>query len=217
MIKTIILDFDGVIVESLGVKTQAFRDLFSDCPQELEQIMGYHLAHNSVSRYIKFEHIVTHILHQTYDEERKKELGARFSRLVRQKVIECPYVAGAEEFLRYFYPRVPLYVASSTPQEELEAIIKARGINKYFRDLYGSPPWEKSKVVRKIMTEEGTSPDAIAYVGDSHEDYKVAQNTGVFFLARINEEPFDTPGIPVYEDLFGIKQYLQKIMDGNES
>jgi len=217
MIKTIILDFDGVIVESLGIKTQAFRELFSNYPQYLEQIMSYHLAHNSISRYIKFEYIVEHILGETYDEERKKELGARFSHLVRQKVTECPYVAGAEEFLQYFSPKVPLYVASATPQEEVEAIIRARGIDGHFKEIYGFPPWEKSQVVRKIMAEESANPDAVAYVGDSQEDYKVARDTGVFFVGRINEESFDNLEIPLYQDLFGVKTHLQSIMDWNES
>ena len=216
MIKTIILDFDGVIVESLGIKTQAFRDLFSDYPQYIEQIMSYHLAHNSVSRYIKFEHIVKHILGETYDEERKRELGARFSQFVRQKVIECPYVAGAEEFLHYFSPRVPLYVASATPHEELEAIIKARGIGRYFKEIYGTP-WQKGEVVQKVMLKEKVNADAVAYVGDSQEDYKVARDTGVFFVGRISEESFDNLEIPLYQDLFGVKTHLQSIMDWNES
>jgi len=214
MIKTIILDFDGVIVESLGVKIQAFRELFSDYPTQFEEIMNYLQAHNSISRYIKFEHIVKNILHQTYDEERKKELGTRFSRLVQQKVIECPYVTGAEEFLQYFAPRVPLYVASATPQEELEGIIRARGIQRYFKGIYGFPPWEKRQVVRKIMTEERLTPEDIAYVGDSHEDYKVAHETGIIFVARLNEEPFDTRGIPAYQDLTGVKKYLEKMVNG---
>jgi len=215
MIKTIILDFDGVVVESLGIKTQAFRDLFSDYPQHIGDIMSYHLSHNSISRYIKFEYIVTHILGETYDEKRRKELGARFSELVRQKVIECPYVAGAEEFLRYFSSKVPLYVASATRHEELEAIIKARGIDRYFKEIYGTP-WEKHEVVQKVMLKEKVNPDAVAYIGDSREDYKAAQEAGVLFVGRINEEPLDNLGIPVYQDLFGIKTHLQKMIDGNE-
>ena len=59
MIRAIVLDFDGVIVESLGIKTQAFRDLFSDYPQHLGDIMSYHLSHTSILRYIKFEYIKT--------------------------------------------------------------------------------------------------------------------------------------------------------------
>lgn len=211
-IRVIVLDFDGVIVESLGIKTQAFRDLFSGYPQYLDQIMSYHLAHNAISRYIKFEYIVTHILGETYDEERAKKIGTRFSKLVRQKIIECPYVEGAEEFLRYFSPNVPLYVASATPQEELEAIIKARGINRYFKGIYGTP-WEKHEVVQQVMLKEKVNPDAVAYVGDSREDYKVAQETGIFFVGRMNEESFDNLGIPAYKDLFGVKTCLQGMMD----
>jgi phosphoglycolate phosphatase-like HAD superfamily hydrolase len=215
-IRVIILDFDGVVVESLGIKTQAFRDLFSDYPQHLDPIMNYHLAHNAISRYIKFEYIVTHILGETYDEGRAKEIGTRFSKLVRQKIIECPYVEGAAEFLHYFSSTVPLYVASATPQEELETIINARGINKYFKGVYGTP-WKKYEVVQKVMLKEEVDSDAVAYVGDSREDYKVAQATGIFFVGRINEEPFDDLAIPAYKDLFGVKTCLQRMMGGSKS
>ncbi|GAF78578.1 unnamed protein product, partial [marine sediment metagenome] len=34
MIKAIIFDFDGVIVESSDIKTEAFRELFQDYPQK---------------------------------------------------------------------------------------------------------------------------------------------------------------------------------------
>ena len=66
MIKVIILDFDGVIVESLDIKTQAFRDLFSNYPEHIDEIMNYQLEYNPFSRYIKFEHIVTNILNYSH-------------------------------------------------------------------------------------------------------------------------------------------------------
>ncbi len=215
MIRVIILDFDGVIVESLNIKTQAFRDLFNGYPRHLDEIMSYHLAHNAISRYIKFEHIVTHILGETYNTEREKELGARYSKLVCQKVIECPYVAGAEEFLQYFSPKVPLYLASASPQDEIEVIVKARGIDRYFKEMYGFP-CKKYDVIHRVMSAEKVNPGAIAYIGDSREDYKVARETGVFFIGRMNEESFDNLGIPVYQDLFGVKTHLQRMIDGNE-
>jgi phosphoglycolate phosphatase-like HAD superfamily hydrolase len=216
MIKAIILDFDGVVVESQGIKNQAFRDLFSDYPQYLNQIMSYHLAHNAVSRYIKFEYIVTHILGEMYDEDRAKEIAARFSGLVCQRIIECSYVEGAEELLEYFSSKVPLYIASVTPQEELEAIIRARQLKRYFKGLYGTP-WDKCEVVREVMLKERVNPNAVVYVGDSKEDYKVAEETGVLFIGRINEELFDNLAVPAYKDLFGIKAHLQRMMDGDQS
>ena len=44
-LKTIILDFDGTLVESVGIKDAAFEALFSEYPEHLECIMAYHLSH----------------------------------------------------------------------------------------------------------------------------------------------------------------------------
>lgn len=209
----LILDFDGVIVESLGIKTEAFRELFSDYPEHIDRIMRHHLEYNAFSRFIKFKHIVTQILGETYDEEREKELGTRFSQLVYQKVVECPYVKGAEEFLGYFSGLVPLFVASSSPREELVAIIKARGIDRYFKGMYGTP-WQKYDVFLKVMSEEKVTPDEVAYVGDSNEDLLVAEKTGVFFIGRLNEEVFNSSSIAIYPDLTGVKAHLQGMIGG---
>lgn len=207
-IKTIILDFDGVIVESEEIKNQAFRDLFSDYPQYLDQIMSYHLEHKTTSRYEKFEHIVTHILGESYDNKRAEEINSQFSPFVRQRIIECPYVPGAEDFLRYFSSKLTLYLVSATPQEELEMILKSRGIDKYFTRVYGNP-WEKTDAIGEVMREEGFGPEAIVYVGDTMEDYKVANQLGISFVGRLNKDPFDNLGIPVYKDMSEIQEYLQ--------
>ena len=38
MIKALIFDFDGVLAESVDVKTKAFLNLFKEYPQHLEEI-----------------------------------------------------------------------------------------------------------------------------------------------------------------------------------
>ena len=68
VIKVIVLDFDGVIVESVGIKTEAFRELFRDSPQ-VEEIYQYHLANNALSRFEKFPYICENILGRKYTEE----------------------------------------------------------------------------------------------------------------------------------------------------
>ena len=39
MIKTVILDFDGVIVESVDIKTQAFKEIFGEYHDKLDEII----------------------------------------------------------------------------------------------------------------------------------------------------------------------------------
>lgn len=56
MIEVIILDFDGVVVESVDIKTEAFRELFQEY-ENVDDIVQYHLQNNAISRFIKFKYI----------------------------------------------------------------------------------------------------------------------------------------------------------------
>lgn len=211
-IKTIVLDFDGVIVESEEIKNQAFRDLFSDYPQYVDQIMSYHLAHKTTSRYDKFEFIVTNILGETYNESRASVIDSRFSPLIRQRIIECPYVPGAEDFLDFFSSKLPLYLVSATPQGELGDIVKARGIGEYFKKTYGNP-WQKTDAIEEIMHEENVIPEAIVYIGDTMDDYRVAEQLGLLFVGRINQQSFDSIKIMVCNDMVEVKNFVNDLID----
>ena len=100
--KVILLDFDGVIVESVGIKDQAMRALFQDVPEHLNQIMDYHLAHNATIRFEKFKYITERILQKPYPKEEEARLSKRFSELVFQKIVACPFVEGSLDFLRFY-------------------------------------------------------------------------------------------------------------------
>jgi beta-phosphoglucomutase-like phosphatase (HAD superfamily) len=54
-VKAVLFDFDGVIVESVYVKTEAFRELFAGESEYLSEILAFHLANGGMSRYTKFE------------------------------------------------------------------------------------------------------------------------------------------------------------------
>jgi len=205
--KVIVLDFDGVIVESVGIKDRAFEQLFKDYPDCIEEIMEYHLSHNATVRFEKFKHITENILRRNYTKETEENLSQRFSHLVFNNIIECPYVAGAEDFLEYFYKKIPLYVASASPERELREIIEARGLGKYFKRIYAIP-WVKKGIIQDILADEDISPMEAAFIGDSPEDYMAAQETGVFFVGRYSNKSFNKAAIPIYKDLFEIKHFL---------
>ena len=137
--KTIVFDFDGTLVESVGIKDQAFVYLFSGFPEQFPAIMDYHLAHNAVIRFDKFKHIYEEILKQEFNETIQQDLSQRYSRFVKERVIACPAVEGSQEFLTIFAQRVPLYLLSVNPLEELKDILNARGLQDYFKDIYAHP------------------------------------------------------------------------------
>lgn len=208
-LQTIILDFDGTIVESVGIKDSAFKTLFSEYPEHLDSIMEYHLSHNATVRFEKFKHIAENILNQEYNKVTKRILSNRFSELVFKRIVECPYVHGAEEFLEHFWSRIPLYLASASPVEELEKILEARDLKKYFKNVYAIP-WVKMDVIQDILKRENILPEEAVFIGDAFEDYEAARSTEVFFIGRDSNKSFHGADIPVYKDMFDIKAFLCK-------
>ncbi len=208
-IKLIILDFDGVIVESLDVKTESFRELFKN-NEKVDEIIRYHHNNRAFSRFVKFKHIYENILGKEYNEQVAKELGEKFSEIVFQKVVACPMVAGAENFLKIFSRTYPIYLISATPQEELERIVASRNLDGFFKQVWGIPPGNKIDYINHALKNENARPEEAVSIGDTREDFNVAQKTGVRFVGRINQESFDDLGVPVFPDMNGIAKWLQK-------
>lgn len=208
MIKVIVLDFDGVIVESVDIKTEAFRELFRDSPQ-VEEIYQYHLANNALSRFEKFPHIYENILGRKYTEEIGLELSQRYSALVFQKIISCPLVAGVEEFLQTLAATHAIYLVSATPQEDLVQVVEARGLHGYFKEIWGIPPGNKPDYIRRALEIEKAKPFECVYIGDMVEDFWVAQSAGVLFVGRESRENLDNLSVPVFPDMRGIMEWIK--------
>ena len=205
--KIIILDFDGVIVESNSIKDLAFDRLFRDEPKHHAEIMAYHLAHNAVDRHEKFRYIAECILHREPTTELLSQWALQFSKDTRQAIISCPFVPGAEDFLRKFHDKIPLYLASATPQDELDLIVKARKIRHYFVEVFGAP--EKKRVmISKVLARESAAPEDCLFVGDSQEDWASAEEMGIGFIGRRGRSEFHSAGFPVIYDLHDLNKYV---------
>ena len=185
MIKAIVFDFDGVILESADIKTEAFAELFSEYPEHRKKIVDYHIENGGISRFVKFRHIYKNILVKKLTEEKEENLGKRFSDIVLAKVLNAPFVPGIKAFLdKCGYE---FFIASGTPQDELMRIIKKRGLEKYFKEIMGTPA-EKKDIIRSIMDKYRLRKYEVAYVGDALSDYKAALSEGVHFVARLKND-----------------------------
>lgn len=206
-IRVIILDFDGTIVESVGIKDTAFESIFSGYPEKLADIMEYHRSHNATIRYEKFKYITEVILHQPYNETIGQQLSEKFSQRVFKKIVACPFVLGAKEFLEYCYGKLPLYLISMTPEEELMRILEVRHLAIYFKKIYAYP-WKKKESIQDILRQEPCSSGQAVFIGDTPEDYQAAREGLVRFVGRDSGRPFGTGDIPLFKDFTAIRKYL---------
>jgi len=213
MIKAIIFDFDGVLIESAQIKTEAFSQLFSHYPSKVCEIVKYHKINMGVSRYVKFRYFYENILGKELSDSEEIQLGNRFSQIVLDKVLEAPFVSGTLNFLERYYQNIPLFIASGTPDDELKYILKKRGISKYFKGIYGSPR-EKSEIIMDILSGYSLNIDDVFFVGDAESDLKAAKETGVCFVARIISRDSNLEDCSLkINDLGDLKNLLENLND----
>lgn len=213
MISTIILDCDGVILESVSCKTEAFRSLFSFVPEHVDEIVQFHMDNGGMSRFDKFRYIYNTILNENLSDEQFEKLSRSFSELVEDAVAQSPFVDGARDFLDAASKSYRLYIVSATPQDELQRIIHQKGISGYFTGVLGSPT-KKTDHILGILKVNNISPDEVLFVGDAVNDYEAATKSGVRFIARIKPgDPNRFEDLPCIEstipDLHNLKKYLE--------
>jgi HAD superfamily hydrolase (TIGR01549 family) len=188
MLKAVIFDFDGVLAESVDIKTEAFAKLFEpEGPEAVDAVVRYHLEHGGVSRFEKFRYMYREVLKRPLPEGEFDSLCRKFEQLVLEGVIAAPEVNGATECLKGLKGKAKLFIVSGTPVGEIRLIAKARKIEHFFDGIYGSPEG-KAELIRKVLGAEGLDPGEVVFVGDSMTDYEAAMETGTGFIARATHE-----------------------------
>lgn len=187
MIKALLFDFDGIILESADIKTDAYRKLFErEYPNKVDKFMKYHIQNAGISRYVKFQYFYEKILGIKLTEEKKKELVNDFSQIVLKETLNASFVKGMPEFLEENYKKFPLFVVTGIPHEEINFIIRKRKLNFYFREIHSSPK-EKKDIIFDILSRYKWNPREVVFFGDAQSDLRAAEETGAIFVARIND------------------------------
>jgi len=205
--QAIIFDFDGVIVESGDIKTQAFAELYRSHGPEIEAaVVEYHKQNGGMSRYRKFHYFQEQLLHHPpLTPEEEHDLDRRFSELVIEAVIDSESVPGAESLIQYAYKHIPLFIASGTPEKELQRIVEQRGLTSYFIEVRGSP-LPKQTLIAEIINAHALTPEKVLMVGDAMADYLGAKANKTAFLGRVrpgDANPFPTD-VKVVPDLHAL-------------
>lgn len=181
--KYLLFDFDGVLAESVDIKTEAFRKMYLSHGDEFAQrVVDFHEANGGVSRYEKFKIINGEWLGEEINQQRMEELVTIFSNLVVDGVINAEEVKGAKEFLDTSTQYVK-FIITGTPTIEIKPILKMRGMDHYFKEAFGSPE-KKGYWVQHILKTENISSDECVFIGDALADFNAATENNIDFIFR---------------------------------
>ena len=179
--KTIFWDFDGVIKDSVSVKSDAFEELFLPFGSDVaKKIRMHHEDNGGMSRYDKLP-IYLNLAGEKNSTDSISKYEKQFSKLVMNRVINSPWVEGVLEYIKTNYKAQKFFLITATPQKEIEEILKKLEISKYFKKVIGSPT-NKKDAIKIILSNENINLDDSIMIGDSCSDYEAAKENNVFFV-----------------------------------
>lgn len=182
MVKAIIFDFDGVICDSVDVKTLAFAEMYAGFGNEIEnKVIQYHLEHGGISRYEKFRFFHSEFLGIELNDPELNAMGEQFSSIAFQKVINSPFIKGAGEFIRTNSKKYLQFICTGTPENEIKTILAKKEMKQFFNEVYGSPQTKKV-IIKNILQKYELLPEEIVFIGDAMTDFNAASGTNIRFI-----------------------------------
>jgi len=182
-VDALIFDFDGVLVDSVDVKTRAYKKIFEPYGSDVvRKVEAHHLENGGMSRFEKFRIYYKDFLGELLSQQELDKLTEKFSRLVVDEVLASKEIEGVSKFLDKHSSSTPCFVNSGTPVEELKLIVRRRGWLKYFKEILGAPCSKKDNL-RYVFDKFQFAPDRCLFFGDARSDYEAAAAFGVPFLA----------------------------------
>lgn len=202
--QAVFFDFDGVIVDAPEVKVRAFATLFAPYGQAVQEaVVRYHLENGGMPRHRKIRDCFEIFLGRSVDDRELDRIGTAFSGLVLEEVVAAPLVSGALSTLRQLREaRIPAFVVSGTPHEEMGLIVARKGLQPYFLEVHGSPR-AKPVIIREIIARHRYLPQRCLFIGDALADYRAALETGLHFLGitPAGQDSIFAQGVPTSESV----------------
>lgn len=181
-VRALIFDLDGTLIDSK-------HDLIHSVNAMLLELKRPQLATEIISGYIGHgaPQLVARAMGGSATEDELKHALQFFLAYYEEHKMDntCAYPGVAETLERLAH--LPMAVLTNKPARISLRILKALGLEKYFRSVYGGNSFKSKKpdpfgaatILREIRVEAGNA----MIVGDSEVDVQTARNAGTFAAA----------------------------------
>jgi phosphoglycolate phosphatase-like HAD superfamily hydrolase len=182
MIKCVVFDFDGTLIESNEIKRRTFYEVTKnlvDADILLDKILSYP---DSGDRYDIFDTLIIELKLVREVFVSASKLSDSYTKICEYEISRAPEIKGAVKTIKELRSLgVKIFISSATPEITLQKIIDMRGWKDMINMALGSPD-SKIDHLQTILTKNKYSISEVVYVGDSEVDRDAALLVGCRFV-----------------------------------
>jgi phosphoglycolate phosphatase-like HAD superfamily hydrolase len=219
MIRCVVFDFDGTLVDSNEIKRRAFFEVLRPFDPSGSCVERALAAPDPGDRFDVMRAVAAALAEvDRLPPERSPEAWAQawaraYGRACEEAIAAAREIPGAGETLRWLAERgATLFVSSATPREALAQVVARRGLAGLFAEVHGRPAG-KPEHLSAIAQRTGAAPHEIVMVGDGEDDRQAAQGFGCAFVGvdREGGRRFAVPPRHRIADLHALRPLLEQL------
>lgn len=181
--KTIVLDCDGVVLNSNQTKVDAYYNTakrMGGSDTQAQAFVDYHIKLGSIPRNDKIRYYITDIIKQPLTPELFQAFMETFTEILDETLMQCE-VAPALMDLKQKTSQAKWMLMSGGDQEELRQIFPRRHLDHLFElGIYGGPTKKNEHLASLIA--DGSIQFPALFIGDSRFDHQSSTGAGLDFI-----------------------------------
>lgn len=219
MIKCVVFDFDGTLVDSNDIKREAFFEVARPWDSSGKVVQEVFERWPAANRYEKTRKIAEELICRrllpagSSLEDWATRLSDDYTARCEAAIAQCAEMPGAMAALEELSGKgLHLFLNSATPVIPLRRLTELRNWDHFFRAVYGAES-TKAENLRSIAAQSGADRTEMIHVGDQLDDQVGAEKFGCRFIAMtagIARSPVKNSPLLV-EDLRQLPALLDRI------
>ena len=196
-VKVLFLDYDGVIVDSMGPKAEAIADAFAPYSNDRAAIAdGFH-RHAGSGREAQFDRIYKDLTGETLDSPTRARIVAAFLERIDAINDAVGLFPGVHDFVVAQAAKRLVAVVTGVPGDEAARQLDRFGLASCLASVYGATRETPKHVhMERFLDARGLAPTDALFAGDSQTDMQQAALAGIPFVG-IGTPEFFAAGAPL--------------------
>ena len=189
MIKCVVFDFDGTLVDSNEIKREAFFAIARPWDSSGEVVAAVFERWPGANRYEKTRRIAEDLIDRrllptdSTLEDWAVRLADDYTARCEAAIARCAEMPGATAVMEKLSGMgLLLFVNSATPVFPLQRLTKLRNWDHFFHSVYGAEA-TKAENLLSIAKASGAECTEMVHVGDQLDDQRGAEQFGCHFVA----------------------------------